>query len=117
MLNNNEVSSVSAARYVGMTYDAVEIAMPNGAPVPVATTEPVAPTPVSASKPAAAASPAAATAPPPAAAPPARAATPAATDAAGSPADRLKALQQLLDEKLITPEEYDRRRKVILDSL
>jgi hypothetical protein len=99
MLNNNEVSSISAARYVGMTYDTVQIAMPNGASAPVATTVPVAPKPVSASSPAAA-SPAAAPAP-----------------ASASPEERLRALKQLLDQKLITPDEYETRRKAILNSL
>jgi hypothetical protein len=97
MLSNNEVSSASATRYVGMTYDAVEIAMPNGAPVPVATTAPPAPKPVPASSPATT--------------------SPAAAPASATPEERLQALKQLLDQKLITTEEYETRRKAILNSL
>jgi hypothetical protein len=101
MLNNNQVSSLSATRYIGMTYDVMEIAMPNGQPLPVAATP----------------------------APPARAATPAtppATPAASNvpqaapaltPEERLRALERLRDQHLITPEEYETRRKAILNSL
>jgi hypothetical protein len=97
MLNNNDVSSLSASRYIGLTYDTTEIAMPNGAPVPVATTEPVAPKPVSASRPAAA--------------------SPAVAPASATPEERLRALKQLLDQKLITRDEYETRRKAILNAL
>jgi hypothetical protein len=95
-LNTNGVRPYAEARYAGQTYDAVGITMPNGAPVPVATTEPVAPKPVSASSPAAA--------------------SPAAP-ASASPEERLRALQQLRDQNLITPQEYDARRKAILNGL
>jgi hypothetical protein len=45
-------------------------------------------------------------------------ATPVAAPAAsGSPADRMKALNDLRDQKLITPAEYETRRKAILDGL
>ena len=97
MLSTNDVSSASATRYVGMTYDTTEIAMPNGAPVPVATTQPVAPKPVSASNPATA--------------------NPVTAPASATPEERLQALKQLLDQKLITQDEYETRRKAILNSL
>jgi uncharacterized protein DUF3108 len=93
MLNNNEVKPYAEARYAGLTYDATEIAMPNGAPVPVATVQPVVPKPVAVNSPT------------------------AASPAAGTPEERLRALQQLLDQKLITRQEYDTRRKAILDGL
>jgi hypothetical protein len=41
----------------------------------------------------------------------------AAAPGSGTPEDRLRALKQLLDEKLITPDEYETRRKAILNSL
>jgi hypothetical protein len=101
MLNGNEVSSLSASRYVGLTYDTTEITMPNGAPVPVATKELVAPT-----------------APKLAPASAVPAASPAApVPAPATPQQRLQSLKQFLDQKLITPEEYETRRKAILDSL
>src|SRR5262249_15159882 len=37
--------------------------------------------------------------------------------ASGSVADRLQALKDLLDRKLITPAEYEAKRKAILDAL
>ena len=37
--------------------------------------------------------------------------------AAGSPADRLQALKDALDRKLITPAEYEAKRKAILDAM
>jgi hypothetical protein len=79
--------------YEGMKYEATEIAMPNGETLPVAAggTEKSGGTP--------AASPA------------------TATPASASPADRLKALNDLRDQKLITPEEYETRRKAILGEL
>lgn len=39
------------------------------------------------------------------------------TQAPGSTGDRLRALKDLLDRHLITPEEYESRRKAILDAL
>lgn len=41
----------------------------------------------------------------------------AATPASASPTDRMKALNDLRDQKLITPEEYETRRKAILNDL
>jgi hypothetical protein len=92
MLGTNEASPFSATQYAGLTFDATEIAMPNGQPLPVATQPP----------PASIATPIVA---------------PAALPESGSPADRLITLKRLLDEKLITREEYDKRRKAILDGL
>jgi len=82
----------SDSRYTGLTFDATEIAMPNAAPVPVAAKS----VPSSSRVPAA---------------------VPAALPSSASPADRLVTLKRLLDEKLITREEYDARRKAILDGL
>jgi hypothetical protein len=94
MLNSNDVSTVTATQYVGMTYDTTEIAMPNGAPVPIATTAPPVPRASSGTS------------------------VPAATAPASiTPEERLSALKQLLDQKLIIREEYEARRKAILDSL
>ena len=92
MLTTDESDPYGAMRYVGMTYDATEIALPNGQPLPAAVPPLPAPTATSVGAPA-----------------------PARTSA--SPADRLIALKRLLDEKLITRQEYDERRKAILDGL
>ena len=50
---------------------------------------------------------------------PASSAPAAAAGAPGpaSPDNRLHALKQLLDQEVITPEEYEMRRKAILDSV
>jgi hypothetical protein len=45
------------------------------------------------------------------------AAAPAAAPEQRNPADRLRMLRDLLDQKLITPSEYEKRRKAILDSI
>ncbi|MEO6364965.1 MAG: SHOCT domain-containing protein [Luteimonas sp.] len=43
--------------------------------------------------------------------------TPTATEAPDTPADRLKSLQGLLDQKLITPEEFENKRKALIDGI
>jgi hypothetical protein len=91
MLNTNGVRPYAETRYAGLTYDTTDIAMPNGAPVPLATMAPPAPKAAGAN------------------------AVPATSSA--SPDDRLRALKDLLDQKLITQTEYDSRRKAILDGL
>jgi hypothetical protein len=80
--------------YASLTYEATEIAMPPGVPLPLAA-EP-------------------APAPAPAKAP---AAKPAQGIAPPSVADRLAELKRLFDQKLISPEEYESHRKAILDAL
>jgi len=101
MLGTNDLDPYSRSQYASMNYDVTTITMPGGQPVPVATMEPVAPnTPKPAS---AGAVPAVSPASP----------APAST----TPEERLRVLQQLLDQKLITPEEYETRRKAILGSL
>jgi len=96
MLNTNEVKPYAAARYAGLTFDATDITMPNGQPLPVAAT------PTSLGN------------PPPAASTAGNITQPG-TGATAE--DRLRALQQLHDQNLITQEEYDTRRKAILDGL
>jgi hypothetical protein len=88
-------------------------APPAPAPLPAAPAAPTAPAP---------APPAAAVAPVPPQAQPAPAALPVpptapSPDQPRNPADRLRTLRDLLDQKLISPSEYERRRKAILDSI
>jgi len=92
MINTNAGDPHATAQYANLSFEAAEIAMPNGVPVPVAAK----PTP----KPSAT-----------------QVVAPGAVPTSTSPADRLIALKRLLDEKLITREEYDARRKAILDGL
>ena len=47
---------------------------------------------------------------------PAELAAPSSQSAA-TPADRLNALKELLDQKLITPEEYESKRKALIDRI
>jgi hypothetical protein len=82
----------ATSAYDGPKNEATEIAMPNGQRLPTAMSEPALQT------------------------------TPAASDApqagpATTSEERLKTLQQLRDQNLITPEEYNARRKVILNEL
>jgi hypothetical protein len=42
---------------------------------------------------------------------------PVSTVAASTPAERLKALQELLDQNLITPEEFESKRKALIDGI
>jgi hypothetical protein len=82
----------ATSAYDGLKYEATEIAMPNGQRLPTAMSEPALQT------------------------------TPAASDApqagpATTSEERLKTLQQLRDQNLITPEEYNARRKMILNEL
>jgi hypothetical protein len=115
----NIVNAIAAdpyggTQYASMTYEAAEVTAPDGSTPPDADTKPAT---ASGPPPAPTAAPAVAKPATASGSPPAPAATPAASDAHASAADRLRALQQLLDQKLITPEEYQTRRKTILDSL
>jgi hypothetical protein len=80
-------------------YVAVRINVPGKTPAVAAPSPAVAPVPA-----------------PPRAPMPTPVAAPASPSGA-SPADRLQALKDLLDRKLITPQEYETRRKALLDSL
>jgi hypothetical protein len=81
----------ATSAYDGLKYEATEIAMPNGQRLPTAMSEPALQT------------------------------TPASDAPQAGPAttseERLKTLQQLRDQNLVTPEEYNARRKVILNEL
>jgi hypothetical protein len=102
LVNANAADPYATTQYARMTYEATEVVMPNGQSLPVATGEPTVKAPGSEA---------------PAPRTPPALAAPAATPAPASPATRLKTLRRLLDQKLITPQEYETRRKAILDSL
>jgi hypothetical protein len=104
----NTSDPFATTQYAKMTYQVAEVVMPDGTPIredakPAAAVT-SAPSPPTAHAPTKAASSSSAS-------------TPAASGTTASPADRLIALKRLLDEKVITRQEYDERRKVILDGL
>jgi len=106
LMNESATDQFNATPYDRMNYEAAAITLANGEPFPVASGgletrgKPGVPQPPAASR-----------------TPQNPNSVPAATPASASPADRMRALNDLRDQKLITPEEYETRRKAILDEL
>lgn len=91
--NANASDPFAATQYADMTYQAAEIVMPSGKTFPAAAVSGPPKPGSSSTKP-----------------------IPKAGNIA-SPADRLLTLKRLLDEKLITQQEYEQHRKAIIDGL